>query len=126
MNVFVAEGCEAVCGRLVQLVTEQRGFRVSGTATDAGSAVAALEAAPPDLLLLGVSLVEGSAFQVLRSLGERRWQMHIVLLCERLDAHYMYYARALGADYVLEQPRDLELIPELMVRQRLLVPPRLS
>lgn len=114
MRVFIAEALEPVRNRLKGLVKEQPGFDVVGLAADLDGLLLRLKTTRPHLLLLGSRLADASSFEALRRAAGRLDGMCIVVLCTRLDGQYLYSAKSLGADYVLESPRDIDILPSLM------------
>src|SRR5690606_3560820 len=95
------------------------GFRVSSAAT-AAEAVAAAEAAPPDLVLLDVMLPDADGFAVVRRLRERRAEdragpVPVLFLTARGRRADKVTGLSLGADDYVTKPFDLE---ELIARIR--------
>lgn len=88
---------------------------VVDVAPDAGAALAALESAPPHLVLLDLRLPGRDGFGVLEELRSR-WEVPVVILSNYGEPDLVARGRALGAvDYVVKSritPPDLsQLIP---------------
>lgn len=116
MRVFVAEGNAPVRARLAALVQEQPGCELVGMAPGLDALVEQLRVGRPRLLILGHRLADASGFEALRQTAGAVSGMITILLCDHLDGQYLFNARALGADYVLESPRDIDILVGL-VRQ---------
>jgi DNA-binding NarL/FixJ family response regulator len=68
MRVFVVEDSPAVRERLQAMLGEIEGAQTVGVAANARSAIEAIRAVRPDVVLLDLHLTEGSGFDVLRAL----------------------------------------------------------
>ncbi len=115
MRVFIAEAVEAVRNRLKELVREVPGLELVAVEADIRRFLQRMHTTRPHVLLLGTRL-EGcsSSFDALERLHGHLQGVAVVLLCDRLDGQYLYHAKALGADYVLELSRDIEFLPSLL------------
>jgi len=68
MRVFVVEDSPAVRERLEAMLGEIEGTQTVGVAAEAQSAIEAIRAVRPDVVLLDLHLAEGNGFEVLRAL----------------------------------------------------------
>jgi two-component system LytT family response regulator len=116
MRVLIAEGLEIVRTRLAGMVRELPDVELVGDSADLGTTVEGIRREQPDLLILGTRLCDGTGFDVLRSVGAVKPRMAVILLCHQLDGEYLYGGRAMGADFVLEAPRDIDLVPSLITK----------
>jgi two-component system nitrate/nitrite response regulator NarL len=116
MRILIAEGLEPVRSRLTALVSEQPDVRVVGDNADLEATLAGIRREKPDVVILGSRLSDGTGFQVLRNLTGEMRDMSVILLCHQLDGEYLYCGHALGADFVLEAPRDIHLVPSLLTK----------
>jgi len=114
MRVLVADAVEAVCNRLKELVREVPGVQLVAVEADTNRFLERMRTTRPHVLLLGTRLEGASSFEALERLRGHLQGVAVVLLCDRLDGQYLYHANALGADYVLELSRDIELLPSLL------------
>jgi len=116
MRVLIAEGLEPVRTRLAGIVREQDGVQLIGASSDLETTVEAIRREKPDLVILGSRLVDGTGFDVLRSVRGKGAPPALILLCHQLDGEYLYSGHAMGADFVLEAPRDIDLVPSLITK----------
>lgn len=116
MRILIAEGLEPVRSRLTALVREQPGVRVVGANSDLEATVEGIRRERPDVVILGTRLSDGTGFEVLRSLTGQMRDTAVILLCNQWDGEYLYSGHALGADFVLEAPRDIHLVPSLLTK----------
>ena len=114
MRVFIAEAVGAVQKRLLELVREVPGAEIVAIEADASRFVERVGTTRPHVLLIGTRLDGASSFEAMERLAGHMTGMTVVVLCEQLDGQYMYHANELGADYVLELSRDIELLPPLL------------
>jgi DNA-binding NarL/FixJ family response regulator len=74
--------------RSARALLELEGFDVVGVAEDGPSALAAVEALRPDVVLLDVQLPGMDGFEVARQLDARRERAHVVLISSRDGSAY--------------------------------------
>src|ERR1051325_582293 len=67
---------------------ELEGFEVVGVAADGPSALSAVEALGPDVVLLDVQLPGMDGFEVVRELGARKQHARVVLISSRDRSAY--------------------------------------
>jgi DNA-binding response OmpR family regulator len=104
---------------LIQTVVRQEGHRTR-VAVNVAEAVAQLAAAPPDLVLLDLSLPDGDGLEVCRRVREI-CDAHVVMLTGRDDEVDKLIGFRLGADdYVTKpfSPRELAARIEAVARRR--------
>ncbi len=112
MRLVVVEGNGPVRQRLASMVAEA-GLTLAGEASDIAHACSLIKQEQPNAALIGQRLADGSGFDLIRTLGPLS-PRHLVMLCEQIDPQYLITARRMGVDYLLEFPRDLELVPRLL------------
>ena len=109
MRILVVEDEDAIAQPLVEGL-KREGFQVERAAT----AVAALAAAPSDLVLLDLRLPDGDGFDVCRSLRERS-DVPIIVVTARGEESDRVVGLELGADDYVVKPFGLR---ELIARIR--------
>ncbi len=71
-----------------RVVLERAGYVVVGEAADGASAITAVRALSPELVLLDVQLPDSDGFEVARRLGEQRSEVAVVLISTRDASDY--------------------------------------
>ncbi len=97
----IVEGLEAFLSRI--------GYRVR-TAYDAPTALQAVRAERPDVVLLDLRMPGGSGLEVLRCIREIDQGLKVILLTGFLDEETRQLALDLGAPLCLSKPMDLRLL----------------
>jgi two-component system, NarL family, nitrate/nitrite response regulator NarL len=112
-RIFVVDDHPIVLSGL-QSVLRGSDFEIAGVASDARSALAAISAAAPDLLILDVTLPDRSGLEVLASLRASGEDLPVVLLTAHLSDPDLRRAVELGAQgIVLKEGAPARLIDAL-------------
>ena len=105
-SVLVVDDEQLVCDLLVQFLS-LRGYRTLGV-KDGAQALAMVEQAPPDLILLDLMLPDISGVEVLRRLREKNFAGAIILVTGSYDEELLEEAWSLHPQEVISKPIDLE------------------
>ena len=117
MQVFVVEDSIPVRERLLALLGEVPGTEVVGHAAEADGAIRDILAARPDLVLLDLSLAQGSGFDVLRAVRPAAPQIEFYMLSNFAAFPYRQLAQTLGARGFFDKTKELERLRELFVER---------
>jgi DNA-binding NarL/FixJ family response regulator len=85
-----------------------------GHANAADEAISGILTAQPDVVLLDISLVSGSGFDVLRALQAQAPQIDVYMLSSFAAYPYRQLAESLGARGFFDKTQDIERLRELV------------
>jgi DNA-binding NarL/FixJ family response regulator len=110
IRVMLADDHQILLDGLRRLIDSTGDMKVVTTATDAASAIAAVQEHRPDVLVLDISM-PGGGLEVARRLREMALPTKIVILTMFAEDRYVMEAVRLGAaGYVLKRSADRELL----------------
>ena len=110
MQVFLVEDSIPVRERLNDML----GDAVIGHAADADSAIHEILEKRPDVVLLDVSLAEGSGFDVLRAVRDEAPEIDVYMLSNFAAYPYRQLAEALGARGFFDKTNEFERVHEVI------------
>lgn len=110
IRVFLVDDHELVRRGLRDILEEHSEITIVGEAGTAGEAVAAIDEAAPDVVVLDVRLPDGSGVDVCREVRSRRPETRALMLTSFDDDAALFAAILAGASgYLLKQIRGEEL-----------------
>jgi two-component system OmpR family response regulator len=116
-RVFVVEDSALLRDRLVRMLNTLPGTVVSGEATSADEAIAAICRERPDVVLVDVYLERSSGFEVLSALAGRLPGTDFYMLSNRSSEPYRRHAERLGARGFFDKSSELERVREVIERR---------
>ena len=116
LSVLVVDDSRPVRARVRRLLEESDSRCVVMEAGSAAEAMKAFEHLRPDLVVLDLSLPDGSGFQLLPKVRQAVPQSTVILLTNHDGAVIRQRALSLGADYFFRKSSEFELVA--MVLQR--------
>jgi DNA-binding NarL/FixJ family response regulator len=120
MNVFVVEDHPAVRQGIVETLNREADLLVCGEAEDAQPALAAIESAPPHLVLVDIQLKSSSGLDLIRALHDRFPTLPVIAMTMFDPVRYEKQARAAGATaFIVKQEgaeKMLEIIRNVLFR----------
>jgi DNA-binding NarL/FixJ family response regulator len=114
MNVFVVEDHPAVRHGIVETINREADLAVCGEADDVQPALAAIEAAPPQLVLVDIQLKSSSGLDLIRALHERFPALPIIAMTMFDPVRYEKEARAAGARAFIVKQEGAEKMVEIV------------
>ena len=114
MQIFLVEDSPEVLARLTAMLEALPGTEVVGHASQVDEAVRAILAARPEMVVLDLSLGEGSGFDVLRAVHPVAPEIDFYLLTNFAAEPYRRLAERLGARDFFDKTRDIERMRELV------------
>ena len=118
LRVLVVDDEPPARQRLESLLRRERDVEVDGSFGDPRDAVAAIRAAPPDLVLLDVQMPELDGFDVVAQVGADR--MPVTIFVTAFDRYALRAFEAAAVDYLLK-PFDDDRFRESLARARRMV-----
>ena len=110
MQIFLVEDSVPVRERL----SEMLGDVIVGHAGNAPSAIRAILEKRPDVVLLDISLAEGSGFDVLRALRDEAPEIDVYMLSNFAAYPYRQLASTLGARGFFDKTNEFERVREVI------------
>lgn len=117
MQVFLVEDCAPVRERLVAMLQAVPGTEVVGHASDAVGAIRDILAARPDVVVLDISLANGSGFDVLRAVRPEAPQIDFYMLSNFAAYPYRQLAGKLGARGFFDKTSEFERVREVIAQR---------
>jgi DNA-binding NarL/FixJ family response regulator len=80
MNVFIVEDAPKTRKDLANLVADEKDFTVVGEAGSVREALVGIEATLPEVVLLDITLTDGSGVEVLKFIRQHKLELSVVVL----------------------------------------------
>jgi len=113
ISVFFVEDSQLVRERLEVMATGA-GASTAGHATGAQSAIRAILATHPDIVVTDLKLVEGNGFDVLRAIHEAAPEIELYMLSNFATEPYRRLARDLGARDFFDKSTEFRRVGEII------------
>lgn len=114
MNILVVQNSQAICQRLLALLTESGRYSARGCVTCIAAVMELVKACHPDALVLDLRLPDGSGFKVIEQLRSQHQDLPVILLADSNNTRYALHAQTLGATTLLSKLTQFdEIIPTL-------------
>lgn len=119
ISIFVAESSDSVREALRELIAEMDGAELAGMSGDACGAIEGyLERAhmhvPPQVMILGLQLADGSGLGVLQFVKRRFPLTRVIMLCDCTSAMYQERCTSQGADYFFDKATEFPRVQEVL------------
>jgi two-component system response regulator (stage 0 sporulation protein F) len=111
-KILAVDDEESIRELLEDFLTFQ-GYEVE-TASNGEDALLAIEAKPPDLVLLDIKMPGKSGIEVLRKIKALQADIGVVMLSAFGDLATIKEARKLGSDFYLQKPVNLKHLQEYL------------
>jgi len=110
-RVFIVDDHPLVREGLQKLINQETDMMVSGEAEDSTEALARIEVAPPDVVIVDLSLQGESGFDLIARLGQLARPPKTLVLSMHDEAHYAERALRAGASgYVMKRETTSNII----------------
>jgi len=113
VKVFLVEDSRILRERLLALLASIPGAVSCGHAAGAAEAIAAIEAAKPDAVVLDIQLASGNGFDVLRAVGGTT---AVYVLTNFANEAYRRKAESLGARGFFDKSTEVERLRQALVQ----------
>ena len=111
ISVFLADDHTIVRDGLMMLLNAQNDIRVVGTASDGFQALKIIEADPPDVVLMDISMPKLNGIDLTARLTKSCKGIRIIILSMHANSEYIYRALKAGAHgYLLKESAGQEVI----------------
>ena len=113
-KVFVVDDSVIVRERLITLLGELPNVTITGEAEKARDAIAGIQKARPDIVVLDISMPGGSGIQVLETLKKERPSPMVIMLTNFDQPQYRQRCMQLGADHFLDKSSNFERVIDIV------------
>jgi DNA-binding NarL/FixJ family response regulator len=113
VKVFLVEDSPILRERLLALLASIPGAQSCGHAAGAAEAIAAIEAAKPDAVVLDIQLASGNGFDVLRAVGGTT---AVYVLTNFANDGYRRKAESLGAHGFFDKSTEVERLRQALMQ----------
>ena len=110
MNIFLVEDSRIVHQRLLGMLASVPGAHVAGHATGATEAIRAIGKSRPDIVVLDISLAQGTGFDVLRALRVQAPETKVFMLSNFATEPYRRLAADLGAQDFFDKSTEIDAL----------------
>lgn len=110
MKIFLVEDSKAVRERLLAMIAEIGGMEVVGQSDNASDAVNGILRSQPDVVLLDVTLAEGSGIEVMSRSKAHRADIRVIMMTSHPYAQYREQCLAAGATYFFNKNHEFQEI----------------
>jgi DNA-binding NarL/FixJ family response regulator len=114
MKVYLVEDSPMLRERLEKMLAAIPGARTVGHAPTARGAIAGIEAAQPDAVVLDIQLEEGNGFDVMRAISSRQPQVGFYVLTNFAHEGYRRMAEKLGARGFFDKSREIDALRDTL------------
>ncbi len=111
-KIMIADGNEAYCGHLKQILENQVGCQVVARAYDGVEAVRMLRETKPDILILDMTLAKLDGISVLKTIASGDKRPMILVTSTFMTTYVAEMTRKLGVQYFLIKPCDVQTVAE--------------
>ena len=115
-NVYLVDDSPLVRERLRELLDPVAGVQIVGHAATAASAIAGILETRPDIVLLDLSLAEGSGFDVLRALHAQAPEIDCYMLSNFAAYPYRQIAERFGIRGYFDKSREFERVRDVVAQ----------
>lgn len=114
MKVFLVEDSPILRERLEKMLAAIPGAETVGHAPTARGAIAGIEAAHPDVVVLDIQLEEGTGFDVMRAVRPLAPEIAFYVLTNFAHEGYRRMAEKLGARGFFDKSREIGALREAL------------
>jgi DNA-binding NarL/FixJ family response regulator len=112
--VLLVEDSPILTQLLARMLGTEPDIEVVGHAERAASAIAAIRALLPDVVVLDLHLAEGSGYDVLQAAGPARARAQFLVLTNHTGAEHRAAALRAGATHFFDKGRDIPALLALV------------
>jgi DNA-binding NarL/FixJ family response regulator len=116
-NVFIVDDSPLVRERLAELLADVQLTRIVGEAAGVREAIRDILAAKPHVVLLDISLSNGSGFEVLKAVHSAEPEIEFYMLSNFASEPYRRYAERLGARKFFDKSNEFERVRDAVAKR---------
>jgi two-component system, NarL family, response regulator DevR len=115
MKVFLVEDSPMLRERVQAILASVPGTQAVGHAATAQAAIAGIQSARPDIVVLDIQLEEGSGFEVMQVIRKLLPEVKFYVLTNFANEAYQRKAERLGACGFFDKSREFEQLRETLL-----------
>jgi len=114
MEIFLVDDSPIIRERLASLLDALPGVHVAGQASKAAEAIEAILGARPDVVVLDLSLAEGTGFDVLKAVQRKAPEIDFYMLSNFSSEPYRQLASRLGARGFFDKTSEFQRVRDIV------------
>ncbi len=114
MEIFLVDDSPIIRARLTELLDAVPGVHVAGHASTAREAIEAILGCKPDVVVLDLSLTEGTGFDVLKAVQRRAPEIDFYMLSNFSSEPYRQLASRLGARGFFDKTSEFQCVRDIV------------
>jgi DNA-binding NarL/FixJ family response regulator len=112
INVFISDDSPVVRVRLSNIFKEVKGINIVGEAQDVKESIELIRQLKPDVVILDISMPDGSGIDVLKSVKSINNSTKFIILTNYPFAQYKKICMESGADYFFDKSNEFDKVVE--------------
>src|SRR5467141_1751060 len=113
-KLLLVDDSRPVRQRLASLIAELPGVEVVGQAGRVGEAIRKIDRLRPQIVVLDISLPDGTGLEVLRAIRKQRPFPRVIMLTNFTEAAYRDKCLQLGAEYFFDKSAQFDQAVEVI------------
>lgn len=114
MEIFLVDDSPIIRARLTEMLGAVPGAHVAGHASGAREAIEAILGCRPDVVVLDLSLTEGTGFDVLKAVQPRAPEIDFYMLSNFSSEPYRQLASRLGARGFFDKTSEFQQVRDIV------------
>ena len=114
MEILIVDDSPIIRARLIELLQAVPGARIVGHASGAREAIEEVLATKPDLVVLDLSLADGTGFDVLKAVHRKAPEVDFYMLSNFSSEPYRQLASRLGAKGFFDKTSEFQRVRDLV------------
>jgi DNA-binding NarL/FixJ family response regulator len=116
MDVVLIDDSQLVRERVATIISEIRGVKVIGEASNSIDAIKVVKKTKPDVVILDIKMPGENGVDVLRKLRGWSSTIKIIMLTNYPFSQYKEKCNEYGADYFLNKSEEFEKITDILIK----------
>ena len=113
-SVFIVDDSDSIRQRLIAMLGTMSNVTIAGDARTASEAIAGIDAAQPDVVLLDLTLGDSSGMDVLRALNRKVSLASVVVLTNHSEPQYRRACLKAGARHFLDKSTQFDCVRDVI------------
>lgn len=114
MKIFIADDSEILRKHLTTLLIEIPGVKIVGYAENTDEAIAGIESANPDVVILDIRMPGAGGIHVLKTVRQSNPDLRIIIFTDYPYPQYRKKCLEEGTDYFFDKSSESEKLVELI------------
>jgi DNA-binding NarL/FixJ family response regulator len=114
MKIFIADVAARFRNQLIELLSEIDAVEVVGQAGDTATALSAIKALRPDVVMVDIQLSEGSGVDLLRKIRRDDKTVVAIMMTNQASRPYRQACMRAGADFLFDKANEINEVKEVI------------